>query len=217
MAVGFFGKLLSHGDFVSRRLPVEWIDVWDRWLQRGIARSRQQLGVHWTEYYLVSPICRFILGCGSVDQHAWIGILMASVDRVGRHYPLTLASPIDLTASLGSSHIVNADWYLNLENLALSTLSADFDFAEFDYQLQMFPSPIVATHTQIAGQNIPASLNTLSMQSLPDYVFPATQPHCLWFINRSEHTGGYVRYSQGLLPVDTFRFLIGADVAPENE
>ena len=37
---GFYGKLPSEGDFVTRRLPWEFTSVWDDWLQQGMHASR---------------------------------------------------------------------------------------------------------------------------------------------------------------------------------
>ena len=41
--VGIYGKLPSHGDFLQRRVPPEFLTPWDDWLQAGIAASRSAL------------------------------------------------------------------------------------------------------------------------------------------------------------------------------
>lgn len=213
MGVGFFGKLLSHGDFVSRRLPADWIDHWDHWLQQGMSCSRQQLGAEWTDYYLVAPICRFLLGCGSVDQHAWAGIWMPSVDRVGRYYPLTLAAPISGTANLGMSYFANLDWFLRLEALALSSLAGYFEFADFDNELHSLapPTPV----TSVAEQVIPDSLTPFSAQLLSQFALSAQYPHCLWICGKQNKTDSDVRYSHGLPSQEVFSLLMGADDEPK--
>ena len=43
-AAGFYGKLPSEGDFVTRRLPWEFTSAWDAWLQQGVHASRAALG-----------------------------------------------------------------------------------------------------------------------------------------------------------------------------
>jgi type VI secretion system protein ImpM len=90
---GFFGKIPSHGDFVTRDLPRSFLDVWDMWLQSCIAESKAQLGDGWLNVYLTSPIWRFGLMPGICGPQAAAGILMPSVDRVGRYFPLTIATP----------------------------------------------------------------------------------------------------------------------------
>lgn len=97
---GFYGKLPALGDFVSRRLPRQFIEPWDQWLQSAIAASREQLGSDWLDVYLTSPIWRFGLGAGVCGTGAWAGVLMPSVDKVGRYYPLTLAVPVPEAQSL---------------------------------------------------------------------------------------------------------------------
>jgi len=34
---GFYGKMPATGDFVTRRLPGDFVRVWDRWLAQHIA------------------------------------------------------------------------------------------------------------------------------------------------------------------------------------
>jgi type VI secretion system protein ImpM len=139
-AAGFFGKVTTHGDFVSRRLPDAFVGVWDNWLQEGLHRSRAQLGPDWLNTYLSSPVWRFALASYVCDSNAWAGVLMPSVDRVGRHFPLTIAAGVagagPVLDWLGSAK----DWYDRLEALALSTLSEGFVLDEFDLALRAIPA-----------------------------------------------------------------------------
>jgi type VI secretion system protein ImpM len=48
-APGFYGKVTTHGDFVTRRLPRSFIDSWDEWLQLGLQHSKQRLGNAWLQ------------------------------------------------------------------------------------------------------------------------------------------------------------------------
>ena len=91
---GWFGKLPNLGDFASRRLPEGFVHRWDSWLQRGMAEARDDLTQDWLAGYLVAPIHRFWLAPGLLGAAGWAGLLMPSVDRVGRHFPLTLAQPL---------------------------------------------------------------------------------------------------------------------------
>ncbi len=122
---GFFGKIPSLGDFVTRDLPREFLDTWDDWLQQSIAGSKTALGDAWLNTYLTSPIWRFVLLPGVCGESGWAGILMPSVDKVGRYFPLTFA------ASLGEGaqpfQIVEgaSDWFSAAESLALSVLQED--------------------------------------------------------------------------------------------
>ena len=122
---GFFGKLPGLGDFVSRRLSREFIDRWDGWLQQAIAVSRDQLGEAWLDNYLISPVWRYVLSRGVCNDMPWAGILMPSVDRVGRYFPLTIATAMPRECNpFQVARDVNP-WFRNAENLALATLELD--------------------------------------------------------------------------------------------
>jgi len=82
--VGWFGKIPSVGDFVTRRLPPGFVKPWDQWLQTGMSESRRRMGERWVDVYLTFPVWRFLLPVGVLGSTAWTGVLMPSVDRVGR-------------------------------------------------------------------------------------------------------------------------------------
>ncbi|HEX7968785.1 MAG TPA: type VI secretion system-associated protein TagF, partial [Stellaceae bacterium] len=89
--LGFFGKVPARGDFVSRRLVRDFTEPWDGWLQDALAMSAQQLAEAWLSTYLTAPIWRFLLSSGVCGEMPMLGVVMPSVDRVGRYFPLTLA------------------------------------------------------------------------------------------------------------------------------
>ena len=93
-AVGFFGKLPSHGDFLERRVARTFREVWDAWLQRSLNESREALGARWLDCYLTSPLWRFFLSGGVAGAASYLGLLLPSVDRVGRYFPLTVAAEL---------------------------------------------------------------------------------------------------------------------------
>jgi type VI secretion system protein ImpM len=134
---GFYGKLPILGDFVSRRLPGHFVQAWDAWLQEALSASREQLGSGWLNVYLTSPIWRFALSPGICGTYSWAGILMPSVDKVGRYFPLTLAVSIEQKDLLPWLFFAGADWFRKLERLALSVLEDRFDLDEFDRELRI--------------------------------------------------------------------------------
>ena len=138
---GFFGKVTSHGDFVARRLPASFQRPWDEWVQAGLRESRAALGAAWLPTYLNSPIWRFALSPGACGEYGWAGLLMPSVDRVGRHFPLTLAAPLTARASPLEHAVHQSAWYDRLEQLALSSLADDFLLEYFDAALCALGAP----------------------------------------------------------------------------
>ena len=154
-APGIHGKLPSHGDFITRRLPREFVDGWDDWLQHAIAASKTALGDEWLNIYLTSPIWSFVLEAGVCGTSAWAGILMPSVDRVGRYFPLTLA--VALPAPHSACDVASGDgsWFERARSLALSSLEEDdFSLDSFDASVADLGSP--ADGTPIQGTVLPA-------------------------------------------------------------
>lgn len=136
-AVGFFGKLPSRGDFLQRRVAAEFIDVWDPWLQECMHLSRQALQENWLNAYLTSPVWRFVLAEGVCGSGAFAGVMVPSVDRVGRYFPLTLVAQLDVAdCVLEIACGAGQQWFDSAEALALGALeSADLDLEQFDSQV----------------------------------------------------------------------------------
>lgn len=142
--LGFFGKLPSHGDFVDRALPRLFIGPWDEWLQTALATSRELLGTDWLDYYLVSPIWRFVLSPGICGPDAWHGLVMPSVDRVNRYFPLTIAMPQAPTAPTLARLTRGEDWFRRCEEVALSALSTRVDADALAARLEAIAPDVTA-------------------------------------------------------------------------
>jgi type VI secretion system protein ImpM len=130
-APGWFGKLPNVGDFASRRLPDDFIRRWDGWLQAGLAQARAEQGEGWLAGYLVAPIHRFWLAPGLIGERGWGGLVMPSVDRVGRHFPLTLAHPMETFAEALSAN----GWFAAADAAARRVLDLDYTIAALEQSL----------------------------------------------------------------------------------
>lgn len=123
MADGFgaFGKMPSVGDFFRLNMPPGFVSVWDDWLQHALLSGQENSGEDWVEHYMSAPIWRFSLPSGIAGDRGILGILMPSVDRVGRRFPLTFAAGIaqDDPARV---HFDQTELFENLEDLALDAL-----------------------------------------------------------------------------------------------
>ncbi|HEX8592997.1 MAG TPA: type VI secretion system-associated protein TagF [Pseudomonas sp.] len=203
---GFFGKVTSHGDFVVRRLPHGFVQPWDAWLQNLLHASRGQLGQQWLGTYLSSPIWRFALAPGVCGDNAWAGLLMPSVDRVGRHFPLTLAARVADDAPLLEWMIQGGIWYDQLESLALWSLQADFSLELFDATLNdisMPDSPGAQMQKQetVAGQYRNHVLSLSGFDQLSEVtrdLHAAPTAQTLWWTDGSEKVSPCVLQCQGL-------------------
>ncbi|NWA02518.1 type VI secretion system-associated protein TagF [Pseudomonas gingeri] len=164
---GFFGKVMSHGDFVMRRLPAGFLREWDNWLQAGLQHSRERLGEQWLAVYLCSPVWRFALSAGVCGEQAWCGVMIPSLDRVGRYFPLTLAASAP-PAPLLQRLEFDGDWYGQLERLALSSLADGFSLERFDAQVDCLAplSPAMGVLPQEGGFASPAAASWLDIPGL---------------------------------------------------
>ncbi|MGD9511661.1 MAG: type VI secretion system-associated protein TagF [Geminicoccaceae bacterium] len=90
--IGAFGKLPALGDFVARGLDPSFTEAWHGWLERGLAAARADLGESFLPAYMQAPAWRFALTAGLAGELPVTGIMVPSVDAVGRWFPLTLAA-----------------------------------------------------------------------------------------------------------------------------
>lgn len=125
---GWFGKLPGMGDFAHRRLSPAFRDRWDGWLQAGLSSLRAGYA-DWEACYLEAPLWYFALGPGSVDAGAWLGVLVPSVDAVGRCFPLTLAMPFAAATGAGENP---HGWWQRAAQAGVDALNDDLDASAFD-------------------------------------------------------------------------------------
>jgi type VI secretion system protein ImpM len=120
--LGFTGKLPARGDFVSRGLPRGFAEAWDAWLAEAMPGSRAILGEAWLPAWLEAPIWRFALPAGQCGADAVAGVMLPSVDRAGRHWPLTLAAVLPGQAAAPTP---DTAWFEALEAAGLDAVLAD--------------------------------------------------------------------------------------------
>lgn len=139
---GLYGKLPARGDFVSRRLDAEFIAGWDAWLQRVMSESRAALGARWLECFLSAPVWHFVVPAGMYSRAGWVGLILPSVDRVGRYFPLTLAAPIhEDSLDVPSTFERALPWLDSIDSLALDALAPELDLDAFDRRLAELALP----------------------------------------------------------------------------
>lgn len=110
--VGFFGKLPSTGDFVSRGLPDAFRRKWDAWLTRHVAP------LHRGDLPLPPGGLRFRLPSGG---RLAAGVILPSKDSAGRHFPISLVLIVEGNLS---QHQIDS-WCGAALDLPVLTLSPD--------------------------------------------------------------------------------------------
>src|SRR5260370_38701296 len=84
-------------------------------------------------------------------QDCWMGILMASVDRVGRHFPLTIAAALPSAPATSDDVARVWQWLDAVETVALATLDFDHTIERLDSQLAALPVPSMPRCPQSAA------------------------------------------------------------------
>ena len=144
-SAGWHGKLPTVGDFATRRLDPDFVTVWDEWLSNGLAKFRASNESQWLDDYLASPTWRFLLTPGFLPPphhaQAWAGIVMPSVDRVGRYYPLTIAAPLANLPQAASSQAALWTWLHRVDDAAVDALQDDWSIDALEDELARIGLP----------------------------------------------------------------------------
>jgi type VI secretion system protein ImpM len=228
--VGLYGKLPSHGDFLSRRAPAAFVDAWDAWLQQCLTASRASLGDRWLDLYLTSPVWRFACAADVCGPAPVLGLMVPSVDRVGRYFPLTIVAeaPADLGPLAAATDA--ASFFNTAEQLLLDTLAEEeIDFDRFDDRVLrlrdvladvMARRPVVldataATMLAAAGEpgwqlplgsveHLPSVWSQVVSHRLEDLYAPLS----LWWTDGSAAVEPSCLVTKGLPPPEAFKSLL---------
>lgn len=116
---GWWGKLPGTGDFSGRRLCSGHQRQLGDWLQDELGAMRARHS-HWQSAYLAAPLWHFALGAGLLGDAAQLGVLMPSVDKVGRYFPLVI-----LQALPEAGARTPGQWWERATATALQALAED--------------------------------------------------------------------------------------------
>ena len=229
--VGFYGKLPSHGDFLSRRVSEAFVRAWDAWLQECMAASRHALGAErWLDVYLTSPAWRFGCAAGACGPEPVVGLMVPSVDRVGRYFPLTVVAELPHEISLLTAAATLDSFFEGAERLAIETLAADrIDLESFDRHVSELGSTFAAATNarsvlldQAAGALLngnadarwqipigsPSELTAAFEQAVSHRLSAVYDPLMLWWTGGSGAVEPSCLVMKGLPPADMFAALL---------
>lgn len=213
MQTGLYGKLPAHGDFVHRNLSNSFIKLWDDWLQLFVSGSRDQLGDDWLDIYLTSPIWRFSLSSGVMDEFNWNGIVMPSVDRVGRYFPLTIVRPVSANASPVSLIVQAQTWFEQVEAHCLDALEHTIEVDALLDSIMQINLEVQSKYqpTGHFGEGWPQvfglgggtgeALNALMPNWLSATLSAGMPSFSIWHTTGSERVGPVLFCCQGLPPI----------------
>lgn len=221
--IGLFGKLPAHGDFIQRNLSSGFIQVWDEWLQHFIAGTKEQLGETWLDIYLTSPLWRFAFSAGVIDENVWAGIMIPSVDRVGRYYPFTIVRKLSQGINPFEYIQLQIPWYKEIEMLALNALDeeividdlvselekiiiehqSDYSRSSFNYDSDSFQFDMGYEEQSVITTVYPLLLDSIMSKSFQSY--------SIWQTSGSDCISPCLFSSQGLPGVQNMPAMLNGD------
>ena len=178
-APGFHGKLPCAGDFVQRRLPAVFVEPWDA----AMCRLQWRAG----DAVRAPRVWKFALAPGICGGSAWVGALVASQDRVGRRFPLTIAAALANSACL-------PPWLTAAASL-LEAAPAMEDISDFDRACRGLTGDVLLTPTQTP---------------------PYPRTGAVWWTDGSDGRGGAWIVTDGLPGADQADVLLGTGVELES-
>jgi type VI secretion system protein ImpM len=152
---------------------------------------------------------------------------MPSVDRAGRYFPLTVATPCGAQAMPIDCLAAAADWYSTIEAVMLQTLEDD------ELTLDALDAELATLSLDLSFVQVPPDLNAKDMgvaRSICSRVEPSSNPermfaHVLnqlicarigfrgfWWTSGGAHIKPTMAVFQGLLPSDQFDGLLTGDL-----
>lgn len=195
---GIFGKVPQQSDFVSHHLPESFTEYWHEWLQASMSISREQLGEPWLEQYIVSPVWYFALMPNIAHAQSVVGVVIPSVDEIGRYFPLTLAHIGD--HDVWSAYLNGGDWYSEVEQVALMALADEVSYSELVGALENLSLPAFGAlpeyQAEAPNQALPGnsviktnpetSPSDFALSLLPKAHTQRYGAHSLWWTRGSE-------------------------------
>ncbi|CAN5907729.1 hypothetical protein BH11PSE8_BH11PSE8_34110 [soil metagenome] len=200
LAAGWLGKLPSTGDFASRRLDPVQVESLDRWLSSLMLALKEREPDRWLDAYLASPSWRFLWMPQAMASpwrgRAWIGVVIPSVDRVGRYFPLALIQPLDALPRTAAEIESAWRWLQRVDEAAADALDGDWTIEALEEELFRIGVPASASpeNIDVGGDlvNLGASVQTLSLagHASPGALF-AFEARKLWAQGRNDRCYWY--------------------------
>ncbi|ATC84241.1 MULTISPECIES: type VI secretion system-associated protein TagF [Pseudoalteromonas] len=211
--IGYLGKVPSLGDFVQDSVSKEFSEHWEQWLQAAIAVSKEQLGDNWQDNYLTGPVWHFALSPNIVGDKGVMGTLLPSMDAVGRHYPFTVAS----TLEVAPIEVLNSGVFsLEYEDTVLKVLDSSVDLFTWRKDVAKSINTLIAPKKQLSispssdknkeGEAFEFSGDELSSDVLKDalhaLLYKKHGDYSVWWTHGSCNIKPMMLVTSGLPPVN---------------
>ena len=151
LKTGFYGKLPSNGDFLSRNLSHDVTISIDEWFQISMTQLRHRLP-DWSYFFNASPSWFFIVPCNFFSPKAYVGYITPSIDRVGRCFPLIVLKEMSKDAIFSSGALEY--WFSSTEEIVRNCLRNSLSADELMVSLDMVKQQSGAITPEVRNQKI---------------------------------------------------------------
>ncbi len=181
LVYGWYGKVPCLGDFVRSGLSPQFVSAWDEWMQKLLTTADEELGDRWGDCYFSAPIWRFAISAGMTGPRAVAGIVMPSVDRVGRQYPLCLAVEID--APVWIAYQAVEPIFASLEEAALAMLEDGSSLPFLKEMLMRLPLPRTPPLPRLSTIGLGKAIVADDSPEFALAAFAVSEPSSIWIAN----------------------------------
>jgi type VI secretion system protein ImpM len=204
-AVAWYGKLPGTGDFASRRLDADQIETVDAWLTDIMVALRGHDPEGWLNAYLASPSWRFAWLPGAapapLSGRTWIGVVMPSVDSVGRYFPLIFLHGLEQMPAVATEIDTLMTWLTRLDDIAAAALDEDWVIDQLEAALFALglPEPLsTRSGSSVLPQTRENGTNRFALgdsASVADALFGAAREewiaahgsNCFWYCSTQQY------------------------------
>ncbi len=220
---GLFGKVPQQSDFVTHHLPESFIEHWHHWLQSCLSISQEQMGDDWLNQYIVSPVWHFALMPSIAHEKSIVGVMIPSVDQVGRYFPSIVAHAGD--HDIWSAYINGSDWFDAAEQVALSSLADEASYSQLIGDLETLSPPAFEPFctyvtqssmnafkgNQVIQQTEQQDPSSFALSLLPKAYQQRYGAHSLWWTKGSESINACLAVSTNLPDPGQYAAMLDGD------
>lgn len=138
----WFGKIPAVGDFCGDSMPQAVESELDRWISDCLRNCEQLYGQDWLQLYFSAPMSGFYWPsgvCRSLGQNHAVGILMPSVDKAGRAYPLIVLQVLEPQPNPEQTKVSLQQWLMKVHTICSQTLEDDWPPEALNQALSELP------------------------------------------------------------------------------
>lgn len=213
---GVFGKLPARADFVARGLPASFTDPWHAWLVGGLAAARQELAAAFEQAYMTAPVWRFVLPPGACGPTPAAGVLLPSIDAVGRLFPLTLGAVLPSLVPL-SAFAAALPWFEMLEEAGREALALGPEVEEWIVRLAGVMTAVPSAAAPPGCVHVPLPAGVLEPAVLPALAALGAERAVLFWSDGSPFVRGCALVARELADGVSFARLLSDPVLPVED